>query len=542
MRIKSLLLCIGFLAFAFCSQAQPVSALKTHPWDELKADISKASIQDVKLATVITINPVTLQNWYAMAPPSIRLSIPGLRTVTVYKTDIFADDFAVTTSDGRRIRGKEYEGIHYQSDTGFATLSIFKGNLMAVISANGTQYNLGPDPDNPKRYLLTRESDLGPNPFRCHTEDQDEHPGRHSRNNQGAEKSALSVSCKVVKIGFEVDSILFRRAGGTVQKATNYVSGLFNSVKLLYRKEKIALQLGSVFVWTTRDPYINSSSTNQILYDFATNRPVSGFGSNNLLHLLSARVPILGGIGYVGVLCNTSVRHAFSSIYYEYLQLPTYSWSVYCVSHELGHNFGSRHTHWCGWTLPNGTTGRIDSCAAGEGSCGSTTRPRRGTIMSYCHITSGGIDFNLGFGNLPGDAVRKGLADATCVPLVASASCDSLEPVIQPSGQCVEQLLHYVNAAGKSCFSFKIKPGCRYTLNYCRYDGYSQSNPPPAAAVPTQCAIRNNINNYLPTATQLAAGKIDLVAADQPWTTGRWYSVKCQGSDGISQLHFFWWP
>jgi hypothetical protein len=35
--------------------------------------------------------------------------------------------------------------------------------------------------------------------------------------------------------------------------------------------------------------------------------------------------------------------------------------------------------------------------------------------MSYCHVTSGGVDLNLGFGTLPGKAIRDGLTNATCV-------------------------------------------------------------------------------------------------------------------------------
>jgi hypothetical protein len=160
------------------------------------------------------------------------------------------------------------------------------------------------------------------------------------------------------------------------------------------------------------------TSSSVILSSFVANRPASSVNAN-LLHLVSSRSAYLGGIGYLGVLCNTVYKHGFSNIYYQYSALPAYSWSVYCISHELGHNFGSNHTQWCGWTFPNGSIGRIDSCYAGEGSCGTVVKPRKGTVMSYCHL-NGGVDLNLGFGPLPQAAIRNGLINSSCI---SSGSC-----------------------------------------------------------------------------------------------------------------------
>lgn len=485
----------------------------------------------------LSIEVSTIERWYKAESDSIRLSIPGLASVWVYRQDMLAPGFTIQTDDGKVLTGKEYTGVQYLARSGLTSLSVYPNCINAIITQKGVTWNLGPDIRNQGRYILSRHR--SDSTWQCHVEDQDDHPENNRPRIEGAEKSALSVSCKVVKIGLEGDFHMFQQLGST-QAVSQHLSTLFNATRRLYQAEGIIVQLGSITVWTTADPYRNLTSASTILLQFATNRPVAQM-TDNLLHLVSFRPQNLGGIAYTDVLCNASVRHGFSVIYNQNIALPNYSWSVYVLTHETGHNFGSKHTHWCGWNLPNGTTGRIDSCYAGEGTCGGTTRPRRGTIMSYCHLTSQGIDFNLGFGPVPGNQIRSRLAAASCIATTAGGPCDSLAPPPPPPPtECVSTVQHFTNAQGRSCYRFRIQPGCRYTVNYCRYDGFPQSNPPPISQTPTACGVR--LNNYLPTPAELAAGWVEREASPQPSFTGAWYSVRVVAATGPSGLVFFWWP
>ena len=77
----------------------------------------------------------------------------------------------------------------------------------------------------------------------------------------------------------------------------------------------------------------------------------------------------------------------------------------------MGHNLGSPHTQSCSWV-----GGALDNCYTTEGGCAPGPAPTNGgTIMSYCHLTSYGINFNNGFGTQPGNLIRSKVNGATCL-------------------------------------------------------------------------------------------------------------------------------
>jgi hypothetical protein len=145
-----------------------------------------------------------------------------------------------------------------------------------------------------------------------------------------------------------------------------------------------------VLIWQEQDPYTGSNLDK--LVNFRENRIAF---NGDLGHLLD--LPITGGVAYLNSLCS-EVNYAFSGLSLNYQELPTYSWTIMVVAHEMGHSLGSPHTHACFW---NGDSSAIDSCGPNNGfseGCDDGEIPDEGgTIMSYCHLDATGINLGLGF-------------------------------------------------------------------------------------------------------------------------------------------------
>jgi hypothetical protein len=108
-----------------------------------------------------------------------------------------------------------------------------------------------------------------------------------------------------------------------------------------------------------------------------------------------------GGVAYIPALCDWyhSPNNGYSYAYAGSMDgnfdidSPSVVWDAVVVTHELGHNFGSPHTH-C-FSPP------IDQCYGSEMGCysGAASLPSGcpgngqgcGTIMGYCHRLTGGL-------------------------------------------------------------------------------------------------------------------------------------------------------
>ena len=327
--------------------------------------------------------------------------------------------------------GLHYSGIIRGKENSIVSVSVFENFVMGIISDETGNYILGSikneDNSYSDKYIYYNDLDISVrNKFKCGVEGNEEmfiKAMKDAENRSQEISSNDDISALPVKIYFEADYQMFLDGQNNTQNVSNFITGMFNSVKTIYQNESIPIVISSIGIWTVSDPYRNLTDPFDILASFGR------FNQNdfqgNLAHLLSTRNEGLGGIAWIRVLCadynaqDFSGRYAFSNIDPGYNNYPTYSWTINVVAHEMGHNFGSRHTHSCVWPVAGGSIRAIDSCYTAEGGCFPNPRPRVGTIMSYCHLWSaaqgGGINLSLGFGTLPGDTIRLRYNQAGCL-------------------------------------------------------------------------------------------------------------------------------
>ena len=266
----------------------------------------------------------------------------------------------------------------------------------------------------------------------------------------------------------ETDYELFQRLGGSSQLSA-YVTDLFGYINARYQSEVgTRLNLKQVNIYTTSaDPWTRSRSRDQLddLQAYWNAAPRSAQARHHV-HLLSAKDGG-GGVAYLDTLyepsyaygVSTGIEGSFSAAN------PQIVWDAVEVAHEMGHAFGSAHTHeFDDPYLGSAQGGAIDCCYAdstgsqcavrnggagrngalpGIGSLsGGAPGQRTGTIMSYCQTMLPGmsnISFNFGT-NHPYGVYPERVADVLRASSQSHLPIDNVAPpvsytlTVTPSG------------------------------------------------------------------------------------------------------------
>lgn len=226
----------------------------------------------------------------------------------------------------------------------------------------------------------------------------------------------------------------------TIQNSINHVYSIWNDVSRAFLNEQLNVQISEINIWTTTIPF--TTSTRELGIQTFAGYYQNNFQGNMAMLLDWNAAPRFGVAGAIGAakanspnVCgnysanpNPIWRHG-SYIYndlnyfgsYQNFPTPAIADEVYVCVHELGHLFGSPHTHWCGWA-----GGPIDLCGPLEnGPCaGNPTTPPTagGTFMSYCirfatqtEAATGPMNFNNGFGPQPGNVIRNFVLNNACI-------------------------------------------------------------------------------------------------------------------------------
>ena len=365
---------------------------------------------------IFTLDIEKLQELAFDGAEQITLSLPSESKNTMklelVKVNILGANFQVMESATGKATtytpGAYYRGIIEGKSNSFAAFSFFEDEVMGLISLEEENLVIGKlKGDNPAlEHVVYKDAQVFKNQdWACETPDD----GPDYTADQLETNVEFRSADPCVGIYFEVDHDIFLNKGG-ITPTGNYITGIFNQVATLYANENIDLNISELLIWNTPSPYGGTSSS-ALLTQFQNYR--TNF-NGDLAQLVSYQAS--GGIAVLSGLCHpvTYARMSFASIGSTYNTVPTYSFTVEVVAHELGHQLGSRHTHACAW---NGNNTAIDGCAGfTEGSCGLPSLPSNGgTIMSYCHITGVGINFNNGFGTQPGNVMRNFIANANCL-------------------------------------------------------------------------------------------------------------------------------
>ena len=408
-----------------------------------KSTSAKKNVE-VEKVEYLTLDASLLKGLAQKSPTNIAINLPydgkEITLELTKNTTLFDDSFYVTDEKNNPIKytpGVYYRGVIKGESNSLVALSVFDNEVIAVISSDDFgNLNLGALNNDEgkmikgnKNYVLYSDKYLRPehDGSFC-AADQLPNEGRAFDHNQFAgENQGKFATTKIPTVYYELDYDIYMAKGKDTTAVMNWLTALVNNVHTIYNNDDIDIAMRSTMIWTVKDPYQGAGSTSvKYLEKFRKNRPTF---DAHLAQLVGIDPGGLGGVAYLNGLCSQANYSYCDMDNTPVVNFPSYSWNVMVMTHELGHNLGSQHTHACVW---NGNDTAIDGCYTLEGNCANPGIPASGgTIMSYCHLQSVGTNFNNGFGPQPKQRIIDFINSSTCTTESLDDICITYHPVYE---------------------------------------------------------------------------------------------------------------
>jgi len=376
----------------------------------------------------------------------------------------FAPGARVEAVDGRGVRAVKLPDHVYFTGTvrgepdSRVLLIAARDHVRGFVAARGTVYPFGPDRRGRHRSYALRDVDPTayprPGAFCANDLHRDQVDSllvnRSARVAAGLEPPPIAyTSSGLVQAdaAIETDHELWARFGSDAQTLDYLASLAAASSAIDERDVGVRLSFSYVRLWpTASDPWSATAPDQQLaeVRNYWTN-PANDMdaiaGPHALVHFISGKA-VQGGIAYIGSVCDSRYAFGVSQVFGHFdLSDPTQVWDVLVVTHEIGHNLGTPHTH-C-YSPP------VDECYDQEANCyAGPVVCSRGTIMSYCHLSCGGLpDIDLVFGDVVSAEIRSTVATASC--LTPAGDCGN--GVVEAGEQCDDGNLVAGDGCSASC-------------------------------------------------------------------------------------------
>ncbi len=246
-------------------------------------------------------------------------------------------------------------------------------------------------------------------------------------------ETTIGLGLPVCRLAIETDYQLFQKFGSAAG-VTQYVTQLIAAVSEVYERD-VQTRLEIVYLgvhtsandgWSAQDA--PGSNAGDVLTEFENAWRPGMPEPADLGHFISG-APLGGGVAYVGGLCSSAYGFGVSGSIDGNINWGSFSgqpsvsnWDFVVVAHELGHNFGSPHTH--SYCPP------VDQCTT---NCTGPTGCEQGTLMSYCHLCGGMANLRLEFHPTVAERMREVITDSCLGDATLQAGAElSLRVTFEP--------------------------------------------------------------------------------------------------------------